>query len=100
MGYIIASSVADVFYIARRPVGLEMAQQASQTRLDAFELCPVDRWDLERAKLLPGNDFEDNLQMACATTANLDAIITRNPDHCVAAPMPVLTPPDALACIS
>jgi predicted nucleic acid-binding protein len=53
-GYMIASAVADVFYIARRLVGLEMAQQAVQTCLDAFEICPVDRWDLERARLLPG----------------------------------------------
>jgi predicted nucleic acid-binding protein len=99
-GYMIASAVADVFYIARRLVGLEMAQQAIQTCLDAFEICPVDRWDLERAKLLPGNDFEDNLQIACATTANLDAIVTRNPDHFKTAPMSVLIPSDALARIS
>lgn len=98
--YMMASALTDVFYIARRLVGLEKAHQAVQTCLEAFEFCPVDRTALEQAMALPGNDFEDNLQIASASIADLDAIITRNPDHFKSASVTVLTPAEALARIS
>ncbi len=44
--------------------------------------------------------FEDNLQIASATIAERDAIITRNPDHFKPASLTVLTPAEALARIS
>jgi hypothetical protein len=34
---------------------------------------------LQQARALSGNDFEDNVQIACALNAQLDLIITRNP---------------------
>jgi predicted nucleic acid-binding protein len=52
----------------------------------------VDRDVLENAQSMSGSDFEDNLQIACASSANLDAIITRNKDDFEAAPIPVLLP--------
>lgn len=98
--YMMASAITDVFYIARRLVGLEKAHRAVETCLEAFEFCPVDRNALEQAKALPGNDFEDNLQIISAIMAGLDAIITRNPDHFKFAPVTVLTPAQALERIS
>jgi hypothetical protein len=56
----------------------------------------VDRQAIERAVLLPGGDFEDNLQIACAMAANLDAIVTRNPSDFAGSPLPVLTPAELL----
>ena len=44
----------------------------------------AERWD--------GIDFEDNLQIACAVEATLDAIVTRNPKDFAGSPVPVLTP--------
>jgi hypothetical protein len=43
--------------------------------------------------MLPGNDFEDNVQIACAMIARLDAIVTRNPGDFAHTSIPVLTPP-------
>jgi predicted nucleic acid-binding protein len=89
-------SIANVFYIGRRLVGLENAFQVVQDCLSAFDILPVERRTLESALLLPGPDFEDKIQIAAAIEANLDGIITRDPAGFVACPIPVYTPPELL----
>jgi predicted nucleic acid-binding protein len=91
-GYIVASALTDIFYIARRIVGLEAARIAVQTSLAAFVIVPVDRGVLEEALLMPGNDYEDNLQLVCARFADLDAIVTRDPAGFRGATIPILSP--------
>jgi hypothetical protein len=49
---------------------------------------------------MPGDDFEDNLQMACASLTKLDAIVTRNKDDFEGSPVPVFTPAEALTRLS
>jgi hypothetical protein len=61
---------------------------------------PVDRTALEMATALPGSDFEDNLHIACAAEARLDAIVTRNPKDFAGSPVPVLTPAELLALLA
>ena len=97
VGYILASAMTDIFYIARRLAGLEIAHTTVRTCLEAFETCTVDRHALEQAEALPGNDFEDNLQIACARIAGIDAIVTRDKDGFKAATIPVWTPSELLA---
>lgn len=97
VGYILASALTDVFYIACRHKGLEAARVAIHTCLEAFEICAVDRQTLEQADALPGDDFEDNLQIAGASIAGLDAIVTRNKADFKAATIPALAPAELLA---
>jgi predicted nucleic acid-binding protein len=97
VGYLMASALTDIFYVARRLAGLEAARAAVQTCLEAFEFCPVDRRALELAHSLSGRDFEDNLQMISAEIAQLDAIITRDPDDFRASSVPAIKPAEALA---
>jgi predicted nucleic acid-binding protein len=96
VGYIMACAIADIFYIARRLTSLETARAAVSICLEAFEVCAVDMQALEQAEALPGSDFEDNLQIACASLAGLDAIVTRDRSGFQGAPMPVLTPAELL----
>ena len=96
VGYILASAMTDIFYIARRLAGLEIARTTVRTCLEAFEICTVDRQALEQAETLPGNDFEDNLQISCASIAGIDAIVTRDKDGFKAATIPVWTPAELL----
>ena len=63
----------------------------------AFGLFIVDVSLLQQARALPGNDFEDNVQIACATNAGLDLIITRNPTDFRASPVTVIEPPQITA---
>ena len=96
VGHITACAITDIFYIARRLTTLETARAAVRICLEAFEVCTVDLQALEQAETLPGSDFEDNLQIACATLAGLDAILTRDKKDFKAAAMPVLTPAELL----
>jgi predicted nucleic acid-binding protein len=72
-------TVANVFYIGRRQVGVAKARDIVRACLAAFEILPIDRRTLEDADRLTGSDFEDNVQIASATIADVDAIVTRDP---------------------
>lgn len=96
VGYLAASSLTDIFYVARRLTDLRTAQQTVRLCLAAFEICPVDRQTLEQAQNLTGGDFEDNVQIASANIARVDAIITRDTGSFVGATMPILAPIDLL----
>jgi predicted nucleic acid-binding protein len=61
-----ALTVANLFYVGRRLVGAARARQDVRTCLRAFEILAIDARALHDADALPGNDFEDNLQMAIA----------------------------------
>lgn len=97
IGHITATTLTDIFYVSRRLAGIEVARKAVRTCLDAFEVCAVDREALERAEAMSGHDFEDDLQIACAVIANLDAIITRNKDDFEESPTRTLSPSELLA---
>lgn len=91
-GCLVASTLTDIFYIARKQKGLADARKAVRVCLDAFAICVVDRQALELAVGLAGSDFEDNLQIACATFASLDVILTRDKSGFKDATIPVLSP--------
>jgi predicted nucleic acid-binding protein len=97
VGHIAAHTLTNVFYIARKAVGIETARDAVRRCLQTFEIIPVGRPELERADSLPGSDLEDNLQMACAALAKLDAIVTRDPSGFAGSPIPILSPAELLA---
>jgi predicted nucleic acid-binding protein len=97
VGVIPASTLTDIFYIARRATDRATARLAVGLCLAAFDICPVDRMTIEQATALPGDDFEDNVQLACAIIAGLDAVVTRNDRDFNASPIPILTPAALLA---
>jgi predicted nucleic acid-binding protein len=98
--YVTALSIAILFYVRRRLMGVEKARSGARECLDAFEVLPEDRSTLERALALPGRDFEDNIQIVAATDAGLDAIVTRNPVDFAACPLPILSPQQFLERLS
>ncbi|PZS40417.1 MAG: DNA-binding protein [Pseudonocardiales bacterium] len=96
-GYIGATTIPDIFYVARRLVGLDSANKAIRICLSTFDICTVDRRALQAAAALSGSDFEDNLQIACAILATLDAIVTRDSTGFRTTLIPALTPADLLS---
>ncbi|HKP53778.1 MAG TPA: PIN domain-containing protein [Chloroflexia bacterium] len=96
-GYVLASAVTDIFYLARKQVGLKTAHKAIRTCLNAFEICTIDRPMLDRALMLSGSDLEDNLQEACALIYGLDAIVTRDKEGFKSSNIPTLTPAELLS---
>jgi predicted nucleic acid-binding protein len=89
-----------LFYVVRKQTDLTRAHLAVTNCLRSLEIVPVDRTALEMATALPGSDFEDNLHIACAAEARLDAIVTRNPKDFAGSPVPVLTPAELLALLA
>lgn len=92
-----AAAVPTLFYVVRKQADLARAHLAVGNCLRALTIVAVDRATLEMAATGPGSDFEDNLQVACATLAHLDAIVTRDPRGFAGSAVPVLTPSDLLA---
>jgi predicted nucleic acid-binding protein len=99
-GRVSAAALPTLFYVIRKQEGLARAHLAIANCLRSLEIVPVDRKVLEIATTLPGSDFEDNLQIACAVEAKLDAIVTRNPKDFADSPVPVLTPTELLALLA
>jgi predicted nucleic acid-binding protein len=92
VAYLPASVLTDIFYIIRRSMGISAAFAAVDRIFPAFGLLAVDGPLLQQARALPGNDFEDNVQIACAASAHLDLIITRNPVDFRTSPVRVIEP--------
>ena len=84
--------MTDIYYVASKLKGHSLALQAANLCLTAFEILAVDRRSLEAALQLPGLDFEDNLQIACACEHRLQGIVTRDSAGFVSSPIKVWTP--------
>ena len=94
VAYLPASVLTDIYYISRRIVGNDLAHQIVTRCIREFGLLALYRGILEAALALPGTDFEDNVQIACANAAHLDFIVTRNIADFRQSPIQALEPPD------
>ena len=92
-----AHGLTNLFYIARRSVETNKAREAVRLCLKTFDVIGIGRKELEEADNHPGVDFEDNLVMACASIARLEAIVTRDSAGFAASPLQILSPTDLLA---
>ena len=90
--YLPASVLTDVFISFRRSADIPIAFSALDQIFVTFGLFPVDAALLLQARSLPGNDFEDNAQIACAANAGLDVIISRNQSDFRHSPLLVIEP--------
>ena len=95
--YISAITPVNVFYIARKLKGAELARQAVIELLATLRVCPLDQAALEKALTLPFRDYEDAVQLASALANHLDALVTRNLEDYKNATLPVFSPSEFLA---
>ncbi|NJK55735.1 MAG: PIN domain-containing protein [Pleurocapsa sp. SU_5_0] len=92
IGYVTATTLTDIFYIARKHSGsIEVARQAVLETLTVMSICSVDRAILESALNSGFDDFEDAVQIFSAVAQNLDAIVTRDNRGFVSSPISVLS---------
>jgi predicted nucleic acid-binding protein len=82
-------SLATVFYLGRKAVGTAAARAGVRRYLVGCAILPIDKRALLDADALPGNDFEDNIMIAAAVAASLDAIVRRNAADFAQSPIPV-----------
>ncbi|MGE0494294.1 MAG: PIN domain-containing protein [Vulcanimicrobiota bacterium] len=87
-----ASTLTDIYYVARKLTDRERARKAVVVCLETFEIAPVDRLVLAAAQALEGADYEDDVQIACGQAVRVEAIVTRDLSGFVGSPLPVYTP--------
>ncbi|MCP5096328.1 MAG: PIN domain-containing protein, partial [Chloroflexi bacterium] len=91
-GWLAAHSITTLFYVITRLQNRETAVAAITGLLDAFTVATVDDQVIRKALSWGWSDFEDAVQMAAATNAGADYLITRNPRDFKASTIPVVQP--------
>lgn len=95
-GYIAATTITNIFYIIRKTEGREAALTAVNRLLIGLHFCAVDRHTVGTALRLGLRDFEDSIQLACATLNQLDGIVTRDRKDFIGSPLPIYSPAELL----
>jgi predicted nucleic acid-binding protein len=87
-GYVAATTITNIFYIIRKTEGREVALAAIDRLLVGLQFCAVNRQTIEIALSFGLKDFEDSIQLACATLDRKDFI---------GSPVPVYSPTELLS---
>ncbi len=90
--YVSVITPVNVFYIARKLQGAEIARRLVESLLIACQVCAPGRAALKQALALPLDDYEDAVQVVSAQAETLDALVTRDPDDYKGASIPVFSP--------
>ena len=89
-----ASSMTDIFYVAKKKLTAPIARDAIEKLLNLFTIVGVDGDDLRGALTFPIDDMEDALQVWCAKKTKADVLITRDTDGFIDTGIPVIAPSD------
>lgn len=84
--YVAAYTIPTLFYILRRELMKTRTRGEAEAEaftditacLKIFRITPVNHYELRQALNYPGRDYEDKLQLACAVSQNVDAVVTRD----------------------
>ena len=100
-GLIPASSVTDIYYIARKYIGDERARAAIRNLLTLFDISSVDDEVCLTALDVPMKDYEDAVLAVCSARAGADFIVTRDREFWEAdSAVPAKSPQDCLDMIA
>lgn len=95
-GFICATTVTTIHYLATKAFGPKAAAKHIQTLLSLFVIAPVNRVVLEDAVAAKFADFEDAVLWAAASHAGANYIVTRNIGDFKNATLPVFGPREFL----
>ena len=91
-GYISASAITDIFFIAKGTLGKKSTKEALKNLLSVFKPATVTDNHIYQALNLDWKDFEDSVQYVVGEGFSADYIITRNIDDYSSGSIPVVTP--------
>lgn len=91
-GFVCATTVTTIFYLARKVLGRERARRQIGDILSILDVAPVNRAVLERAARSEMDDFEDAVIVESARQVQARIILTRNVRDFVKSPIPVHSP--------
>jgi predicted nucleic acid-binding protein len=95
-GYISALSVPNIVYILRKELTPLKTQQLINQIMMIFEVVDLKSSDLKNAAEMFTSDFEDAVQMCCASRIKADFIVTRNIRDFKDSKVPALKPAELL----
>jgi len=91
-GYISASAITDIFFIAKGSLGKKSTKEALKNLLSVFKPATVTDNHIYQALNLDWKDFEDSVQYVVGEGFSANYIITRNIDDYASGSIPVVTP--------
>jgi predicted nucleic acid-binding protein len=91
-GFISASAITDIFYIAQRKLGKKATKEAMKKVLKIFYPATVTDNHIYQALDLDWEDFEDSVQFIVGESLSVDYIITRNTQDFTSGSIPAITP--------
>jgi len=99
-GYVSASAITDIFYIASKDLGKVGAREALKHLLHVFYPATVTGNDIYKALELGWDDFEDSVQFVVGEGFSIDYIVTRNPADFASGSIPTITPKQLMRIIT
>lgn len=91
-GYLCATTVTTIHYLATRTVGRNQARREVRKLLSLFDVAPVQRPVLDAAIELDFDDFEDAVLYEASRQVSAGVIVTRDVRGFGSARLPVLSP--------
>lgn len=91
-GWLAAHSITTLFYVINRLRNRETAVTVVTSLLEVFAVATVDDQVIRQALSWAWSDFEDAVQMAAATHAGANYLVTRSPRDFQSGFVPVVKP--------
>jgi predicted nucleic acid-binding protein len=95
-GYVCATTMTTLHYLAAKALGAAKARKYIQRLLSLLEVAPVNRPVLEAALVGKFDDFEDGVVSEAAHHVGARAIVTRNVKHYRGSAVPAYLPSEIL----
>lgn len=95
-GFVSATTITTIHYLATKTIGAKTAKSAIRTLLSILDVAPVDRPVLERTLEGKYKDFEDGVLVEAARQVEAKAIITRNINNFKKSIVPAYSPSEML----
>ena len=95
-GYVSATTVTTIYYLASKTIGTNKAKWATRKLLSFLEVASVDRAVVEGALEGKYKDFEDGVVAEATRQIRANIIITRNVRDYKTSPVPAQSPDETL----
>ena len=99
-GYIFASAITDIFFLAKGTLGKKLAKEVLKKLLQVFKPAAVTDNHIYQALELDWDDFEDSVQYVVGKNFSVDNIVTRNIGDYSAGSIPAVTPEEFIKTIA
>lgn len=95
-GVISALSIPNIVYILRKELDPDKTKEIIDRLFLIFEVAELKAEDLRKAAEMKTSDYEDAIQMCCASRINANFIVTRNIRDFVSSTVPAVKPSELI----